>query len=210
MDVVENPPAHLSEEDRTKCFYARDYASGMGYSYGDDNSIISNFKKPMSKKDLPEWRYKLKAIEQFSNELYEWLKDIKDTIHVCPMPCSKIKPHSEYDPRVEVAVKRFAERCDNAQYATPIIRAKTMRQAHASGSDRPSIQEIYDSLEWVGFTGSSPELILLVDDVITAGASFKACQRLFNEHVPDVPVWGAFWAKTVWPNKIVEEQTHFI
>lgn len=40
-----------------------------------------------------------------------------------------------------------------------------------------------------------PRMIALVDDLLTTGCSFKACQSLIADHLPDVPVIGLFVAR---------------
>jgi hypothetical protein len=70
-----------------------------------------------------------------------------------------------------------------------------MQAAHLGGVRDPS--SFYDNLAWSGI-GPSNGAIVLIDDVITSGSRFKACQRLLVEKVPGILVYGLFWAKSVW------------
>ena len=42
--------------------------------------------------------------------------------------------------------------------------------------------------------------IVIVDDVLTSGSGFRACERLIHQNVPDVMVIGVFWARSVFQN----------
>jgi hypothetical protein len=56
---------------------------------------------------------------------------------------------------------------------------------------------MYDSLEWVGFTGGAPDALLVIDDMITCGTTFKACQRMLVEQCPLMQVMGVFWTRCI-------------
>jgi hypothetical protein len=196
LEVVENPPNRIEATD--SCYYARDYASGKNYTYSQANDLIHNFKKPVSTKGTPQWQYKLKAIETFAQELASWLKAIEFDFFVTAIPTSKHRNDPEYDPRFDLMLARLAVLCPRAKVVHPIIRTVSKVAAHLSGSNRPNVQEVYESLSWVNVLTTPPTILLLIDDVITAGTSFKACQQLITENAPNVNLHGVFWARTVW------------
>lgn len=74
--------------------------------------------------------------------------------------------------------------------------SESHQPVHSGGDRNP--EEFYSFLKWKGLR-TSPAHIVLVDDVITSGAHFKACQRLIHEHHPDIEIAGVFWAKVIWP-----------
>jgi orotate phosphoribosyltransferase len=75
-----------------------------------------------------------------------------------------------------------------------MIRSGLELPKHAGGTRNPHIDK--STLEWVGFNNDQ-NLIILIDDVITSGASFKACQQLIFENSPHTTVVGVFWARAI-------------
>lgn len=197
FEKVEDPPHFLTAEDQAKCFYTREYASGQKYSYSEANNLISNLKKGVALRGTNQWPHKRRAIQRFAAELYQWFKDINFPYHICSIPSSKRRDHEEYDSRLDDVLSLVAAELPNAIHSTPIIRNVTLRAAHLSPGDRPTIQEHYESMEWVGLE-IPPAPVIIIDDVITSGASFKACQRHFRENAPEADLHGAFWCKTIW------------
>lgn len=202
MDAVEAPPWHLLPEDLQVCYFARDYVSHGGFKASEANGLITNLKKPISTRGTNQWYYKEQAITKFATELADWLGSGDDEFHIAQIPSSKRRDDPEYDPRLDMVLQRFCVRCPKAKFANPIDRKVTKQAAHVSDS-RPSIEQIQESLEWKGLQ-TPPDAILLIDDVITTGASFRACKRLFAENAPGVQVFGIFWARTVWPEPSLE------
>jgi len=197
LDQVENRPARLTPKDR--CFYARDYASGKDYSYSEANSLIKNFKKSVSKRGTSEWHYKEQAIKQFANELFTWLGDLDEEFFIAAIPPSKRRDDPEFDSRLDTMLTEFERQCQKAHVVRPVERATSMLPAHISGSHRPTVEEAYESLSWTPLS-PPPTTLVLVDDVITAGTTYKACQRLIEENAPELKVYGVFWARTIWPD----------
>jgi len=193
IDIVENPPVWLEDEDC--CYYARDYISRGGYGASEANQLITNLKKPTKRKGTLEWPHKIRAIKQFALELSNALKD---GVTVTSIPTSKKREDPDYDPRLEMTLGVLAKRRKKIIIEFPIIRRETIQAAHHGGKRNPNM--IYKSLQWVGFK-KVPEHIVLIDDVITSGSHFKACQRLIMEHHPEISVSGLFWGRTVWPEK---------
>ena len=77
----------------------------------------------------------------------------------------------------------------------PISRAYSVESVHTL-SERPKPDEIIRSLKWNG--PCDGQHLILIDDVITTGDQFKACQKLAQENSPSLSVIGVFWAKTIW------------
>ncbi len=187
-------PQHLEVND--KCFYARDYISPGGYESSETNQLIFNFKKSIDKRDSPEWYYKKKAIQKFADELSLLIPDDKDDIVVTCIPSSKRTDDTDYDSRLEETLSCLKKKRPLITIEYPLKVLQTRCAAHSGGSR--SISTIYNNYEWVGFS-TPPETVILIDDVITTGADFKACKRIILEHHSDISVIGIFWAKTVWP-----------
>lgn len=190
---VENFPCRLGDDD--SCYYARDYISEGGYQASETNNLINNFKKSPDKRGRPEWRYKELAIQRFASEIAE-ISNIA-VFYVTCVPSSKARTDPGYDSRVEDTVCRLKQLKPNVTIGFPLSFSNNMRAAHNGGTR--DIDEIYANLQWSGIPDGITDIIL-VDDVITTGAHFKACKRLILEHIPNANVVGLFWARTVWPD----------
>jgi predicted amidophosphoribosyltransferase len=63
---------------------------------------------------------------------------------------------------------------------------------------RPSLTHIYQNYPIDGeLVQPAPHAIAIVDDVLTAGAHFKAAQSILSETYPDVKIYGVFFARRV-------------
>lgn len=177
------------------CYYAREYISGAGYKASECNQLISNFKKPVEKKcNHYEWQHKLKAIRQFSQEL---ARLFKDGAVLAAIPSSKCKSDPDYDPRLDDSLSLLSRINTTLKIVEPFHTVGTVQAVHLGGER--NVEAFYRNLRWDGI-GMSTDHLVLIDDVITTGAHFKACQRLILEQQPQISVLGVFWAKTVWPD----------
>lgn len=199
LDKVENPPYFLDAELRPKCYFAREYIAKGGYQASECNQLILNLKKPMSRQGTNEWRWKVRAIQQFVQEL----GGFSDADYaVMAIPTSKSRQDPEYDDRLDQVVQLFAASKTKIAVVAPIERLQT-EQAHHLGRTR-SIRDIVNSLNWVGFD-DVPGTLLMVDDVITCGTNFMACRQMILQRHPHIDIHGAFWARTVHPCSEDEE-----
>lgn len=190
LDVSQNPPFYVDADD--VIYYAREYISQGGYAASEANQLIHNLKKDPLRKGKPDWRYKRLAIEQFAAEL---ARALKDGVLIVPIPSSKTPSDPEYDGRMDDVVAEVARIKPTIRVERPFGIARSTVPVHAGGERHPD--EIYANLTWHGLVNPSKPIIL-VDDVITTGGHFKACQRMIGVHHPTHQVCGVFWAKTVW------------
>jgi hypothetical protein len=188
---IEAFPYHLDDDD--VCYYARDYISEGGYAASIANQLIQNFKKPPNRRGLPEWRYKEQAIRQFAQEISS-IQNIQDFLVTC-IPSSKTRDSHQYDSRLEATLLHLKSLKPRVEIEFPLSFREDMVAAHLGGGR--SIDSIYGNLQWAGLRSHINDIIV-IDDVLTTGAHFKACQRKIVENVPDANVIGLFWAKTVW------------
>jgi len=191
LEVVENPPAFIDGED--ECYYARDYIARGTHKDSEANQLISNFKRHPKFRGQPPWRYKQRAIDQFAAELGGI---IGKNLSVAAVPSSKLPDHPEYDSRLLDTLGVLKRLRPDLVIETPLALKASTKPSHHGGSR--SINEISFNLEWRGLSGAC-RLLILVDDVLTSGAHFKACKQVITAHAPDVRVAGIFWARTVWP-----------
>ena len=191
IDIVENPPSYLVPEDI--CFYARDYIPGVGYSASEANNLMNNFKKPKSTQDTAEWEYKKLAIQQLANELSEILPA---GARICSIPSSRTKQDPDYDPRFDMLFECMLKDSCDIKIEEPIACISSTLPAHLGGSSRDP-DDIKNNYVWVGFSDPTPEELYIIDDVITSGGHFKACQSIILENNPAIQISGLFFCKTV-------------
>lgn len=188
LEIVEDPPGRLSAEDRRACHYARDYFAQGGYQAGDGNRLILNFKKPNERrKNEHEWKHRVNAIRQFANELAPALPK---EFAVCFVPPSIAKGDTGYSDRFDVLADRLRNLGCNV--FDGFTRKASTPSLHSGEGDRDS-DSIASSLTW-----NPPDefiKIAIVDDIITTGASYKACQQLVLEWSPTCEILGFFWAR---------------
>ncbi|MDP1769713.1 MAG: hypothetical protein Q8L74_13060 [Nitrospirota bacterium] len=190
---------HLISSD--KCLFLREYIPHVGFSGGETNSLISNFKKGIDKNGQPGWHYKAKAIRQIAQELVnslspEWLS----IATLIPIPPSKSKQHPLYDDRMTQVLRQLSTLVGSrGDVRELILQTVDMASAHTSDS-RPSPGEIRASYAIDNaLTNPPPRIIGLFDDVLTTGAHFKAAADLLNEAFPGVDITGVFVARRIIP-----------
>jgi hypothetical protein len=197
LDISQEDVRYITEGDRI--YYAREYMAGRSYDASEANNLITNFKKPVDRKHSPEWRYKTLAIDKFATEISHLLKDNQGYV-LAAMPTSKCKSDAEYDSRLEDTLSVLALKRGNIIIQEPLATKQTVRASHYGGTREP--EAIYDNLLWNGFNVQTGH-IMLIDDVLTWGSHFKACQRMILEYHPNMDIIGIFWAKTIWDDGVI-------
>jgi len=188
-----NRPCFIEESDI--CIYAREHHPG-GYSISDSNQLIFNFKKPMRYRGSNHWHYKEEAIIKFSKEIGV-LKLPEDAVLI-PVPPSKPRGHSEYDDRIEKSLMHLKRRFSDFNVLPILNTTQVIPSAHEDDGPR-NPRDIIPYLEMVDSPVVSSKYAFLVDDVITTGGHFKACQQLLQQNYPAVTFVGLFWAIHVFP-----------
>ena len=188
---------YLKEGD--VCFYLFEYTSKTCFKHSTGNELINNLKKSPNKKDLPEYKYKLKAMKDCSEHIasrfnLDWLKEAT----LVPVPPSKVKGNLIYDDRMlqicndipvdfKVKVKEL------------IVQTKSTTAAHKR-SNRPNVEEL---IQIYSFNKSivldAPSHIGIVDDLLTTGAHFRAMKEILNFNFPGTPIVGIFIARRIFP-----------
>ena len=87
-ELIRSDHPYLAPEDN--CFFLGEYTARAGFSFSETNQLIANFKKSLTKKDLPEWRYKDEAIREIANKFRAaFPEDFLTTVTLVPIPPSK-------------------------------------------------------------------------------------------------------------------------
>jgi len=195
---------YLSDDDR--CFYYGEYTSGGGFGKSETNRQILNLKK---KPTCPsgELYYKRAAYEYWGRILAASM-DIKADSQVTfvPMPCSKPAGHLEFDDRMLKVLQHMA-RGKPPIDIRPILTQKALRQSQHEGGGRLTPSQLLESMaiDQTQVMVPARATVVIVDDVITMGASFNAAQSLIRKVAGVHHVIGVFLAKTVWPPDELDE-----
>ena len=188
-------PQHFFIEAEDNCYFLREYTAGAGFGHGETNSIISNLKKPVDRRGLPEWRYKESAIRQAGRELRAAVGDeLLRQFTIVPMPPSLSRSNSLYDDRMARIVRYMTEglSCDVREL---IVQPHDMMAAHSTSS-RPRPDAWYAAYTVDEMLAQPPPVnVLVVDDVLTAGAHFAGLKRRLVERFPGAGVYAVFYAR---------------
>ena len=186
-------------EDDDICIYAREYIS-EGYAAGSTNSLISNFKKSPTKKKAPEWHYRQEAVKQFKNEIESLFLGIESSINkklkitVTAIPSSKAKDDPEYNYRFEDLFTELLKTRPDLNVEWPVGIKKTIQASHLGGERKP--ERFMSNYVWQGLK-KTPEVLWIVDDVLTTGSQFRAISNLLINNKYNGKIIGVFWSRTV-------------
>ena len=190
-------PDHTFLTAEDNCFYLGEYSARAGFSFSTTNDLIQNLKKPMDRKDRPEWKWKQKAIDRWAEMLRQvltdgWLKDVT----LVPVPPSKTKDHPEYDDRLLQILQKLGAG-QNLDIRELVVMKESIDPAHLR-EDRRSVRELIEKMDLDDeLMKPPPSAIFIFDDVLTTGAHFKAVESVLRSKFPDVFVAGLFLARRV-------------
>src|ERR1700727_1953071 len=191
----ETRPLHASLTADDDCYYFVEFIKGAGYG-PPGNSFINNLKKHPSKRNTWEWPHKVRAIRTASRTLRrelpaDWLSDST----FVPVPPSKARGHAEYDDRMLQVLRGLGD----ADVRELVVQTESMEATHVS-DQRHTINELVANYE-IDEDQAEPEPthIVIVDDMVTAGAHFRAMARVLGERFPTVPISSIFLARRIFP-----------
>jgi hypothetical protein len=188
-------PDHYRLDITDECYFIGEYTARAGFDYSATNDLIQNLKKPMDRKDRPEWKYKAWAIEQAAKQMRKALpSEVLEYATFIPVPPSRIKTDDLYDDRVVQILQKLGDGVDVREAVT-----QTEDYDASHGMEvRLGPDELYQLYEIeTELLEPTPMSLVVVDDVLTTGAHFKAMKRILNVAFPDVPVVGVFVARRV-------------
>lgn len=175
-------------------WYAREYDPNEQVS-GGAKSLVLNFKKKIGIKESHpnQWYWRNKDLQTFGDELLKLFGG--RSFHLMAIPGSKPWSHPDNNQRFQDLFKYLLSKQPNLVIHWPIDAINAVpSSAEEDGSRDPEI--IKSNYRWLGFIGSNPEKILIIDDVLTSGAHFKATVDFLRENGFEGIMKGIFWAKT--------------
>jgi hypothetical protein len=197
---IETPYHWLEVGD--SCYNYGDYTAEGGYQKSDTNRWITNLKKKPTAPDK-ELYWKGRAIQYWANVLREVLsiENIRDRVTLVPMPGSKPATHPDYDPRILNVLTRYANGDAGIDVRTALHQTEERQGQHVDRKRLAPDELIASGLaldRMAIAVNPLKSIVLVVDDVITMGASYKAAQQLIRPLLGVEEVHGVFLAKTDW------------
>jgi len=194
---------HYYIEETDVCYYFGEYTAAAGFAHSETNNLILNFKKKPDRRDRPEWRYKVDAIQRVTNLLNGAFAPHSEFIFV-PIPPSKSKNDPLYDDRLIQVLQKLNLGWMGNGYRELITQVNSTEASHSSGTrDINKLMENYsaDSTK----IHPIPKGIIIFDDVLTTGCHYKAMQKTLKNLYPEVTIIGLFLAR----RKIDDEEIVF-
>ena len=194
-DLTRSDHYYLTADDN--CYFIGEYTARRGYAYSPTNSLIVNFKKTMDRRRRSEWQYKEQAIQQAADAFRIALNQkALDRLTFVPVPPSKAKEDPLYDNRLTRMLRaiRVSPALDIREL---VVQTESTDAVHSSGR-RPqpgNMEELYRVD--VASTVPLPEVIAVVDDILTTGAHFRAMKSALSTCFPATPIIGLFIARRV-------------
>lgn len=190
-------PDHFYLTPADDCYFLGEYTARKGFAFSATNQLILNFKKPVSVRNTPQWKYKERAISEAATAFKaalnaEWL----NTATLVPIPPSKAKADPLYDDRLLRMLQAICPQ-PAPDIRELIVQQANMAAAHAQ-QERPTPGDIEANYALnVPFQNPAPQTIGLFDDVLTTGAHFRAASTVLRQAYPAVRIIGLFIARRV-------------
>jgi len=199
-DETRSLHSFLRAED--DCYFFIECTARKGYSYSKANGFMTNLKKKPSVKETYQWKHKLTAIrdaaETLSEELpQKWLK--KSTF--VPIPPSKSKKHADYDDRMSKVLAKIGK----VDVRELVYQLKSMDATHTL-KKRHKISDLVTNYKIdEELTDPEPTHIVIVDDMVTAGAHYRAMRRVLRKRFPEAPISAVFLSRRIFADDEEEE-----
>lgn len=199
--------SHLAASD--ECYFLGEYTARRGFSFSATNNLVLNFKKAMSLRGQPQWKWKgvaiAQAAEAFAAALRaQWL----DIATLVPIPPSKARNDPLHDDRVMRMLRQIRPN-GPLDIRELIVQSQSTAAAHELQS-RPGPDDIFQHYHFsAARMQPRPQVIGIFDDVLTTGAHFKAAQLLLRSQFPDTKIIGFFVARRI-PDTADPEEFDFV
>lgn len=189
-------PDHSYLRDGDSCAYFGEYTpAGTGgrpaYSLSSANQLLCNLKIPLSQQNRRV--HKDRAIETAARLIVGGLTpEVRANYVLVPVPPSKPPGDPEFDDRM-----RRVCQAASPERTYDVLSTQVRRIAAHETTDRPTPDQLMENIAVDHrLLGILPGPVLLVDDMITTGASFRACKLLLQAIRP-IEVYGLFITRRV-------------
>lgn len=184
-----------------------EHTGGKKWNYSATNRLMSNFKMRMDRVGQTGWHYKAEAIQTVVRALANmWLwADVmrQHQLAVVPVPPSKARTDPMYDPRMLQVLQGIAQQSGLPLDIRDCLSFSGANVAsHVAGS-RPTPDQLYQDLTIdpvAANAANQPDVIVILDDMLTTGAHYAAVARKLREHFPNAHMIGMFVARRIVAN----------
>jgi len=191
---------HYLLDEQDEIYFLGEYTIGAFHHHSRINNLIFNYKKPIDKRELPEWRYKEQAI----NEVADFFRftilntaDLSERISqatLVPIPPSMSKDDPNYDDRNFRMLKTFMPAGDIREL---ILQRGTRPPLHSASSKRSQGDISKNYYLNTNILSPAPKEIWLFDDILTKGTHFRTIHDFLKQTFPDIPIAGFFIARSI-------------
>jgi len=197
IDELTRPDhSHLEPDD--VCVFLGEYIVGGGWQAGRTNQLILNLKKSPEHRGTPQWHYKGRAIQQAADDFRAALDlDSLSRVTIVPMPPSKAKDDALYDDRMLRVVRHL---CRGTQAdVRELLYQSVSRESFHGSSQRRDIEGLIEKFRVdEALANPPPGFVVVVDDVLTTGASFRAAKTVLHRRFGTaLDVFGLFVARRI-------------
>jgi hypothetical protein len=181
-------------------FYFGDYTARAGYDHSACNQLVFNIKKPMSYRESGQWYYKTKAIEDCAKLVASTVMNSLGQLTFVPIPPSKVKYDAGYDNRIVQMMSQVVSASGERAQILELVTQKVSRDAAHETGVRPTVDDLKANYELdASLLSQVRQNLIIVDDVLTNGTSFRAMSDTIKLALPEHSIFGLFIARTVHP-----------
>lgn len=190
---------YITESD--ECLFLYEYTAGMGYAHSETNSLILNLKK---KKGAGGYVWKGRAIASCASALGpainpKWLAEAV----LVPVPPSKVKSDPAYDDRMTQVCRAITSTVP-VDVRELIVQRNSTDAVHDGNRLRPDELEANYYIDEDLCGPGDPKYIGIVDDMLTAGAHYRAAKSVLSKRFPTSRITGFFIARRIFSNPFGE------
>lgn len=204
IDETTRDQHHFLDPD-DHCYFFGDFHSRKGWSFGETNQLIANFKRrPEEIRASPKARelhyYKEQAIRDVAAALRMAItaRTLAETTFI-PIATSLMRAHPDYCDRLERTLRTaFGDTLD----LRCLLRQTVSTEAdHLRGlrSGYEALLEITE-LDRAQLAAPIRDRIILFDDVLTSGKHYKVAKTRILEALPGRAIAAIFIARAIHPN----------
>lgn len=178
-------------------FYFHDFIANAGYQASESNSDIFSLKNRVDCSQGAMW-YKTRAIRTFAQDIKLFVQSFPKHLKAALtwIPASKSKDDPLYDDRLKQVADIVVEGMPNILSIETLSTKRTHTPCHKDGHLRDP-DYLRSTFVWEDCNLNFFDYIMIIDDILTSGAHFRAMSDMITNKYPSAKICGIFWAATV-------------